>query len=122
MFIPPNKIKPPFEEGPQSEAKISLKASHLVIAKEVAEAIFKGSSNAFVVYYPNRNTLMLAPVSDLVFKQLHKAGQHMLKDRNLKGDKTLALHEILIDHQLDEQDRDLDFEVQSALGILNIKL
>ena len=122
MFIPPNKIKTPSEEGAQSGALVSLKASHLVIAREVAEVLFKESSNAFVVYYPNRNTLMLAPVTDEVFKQLHKAGQHMLKDRNLKGDKTLALHEILIDHQLDERDRALDYEVQSALGILSIKL
>ena len=55
-------------------------------------------------------------------KKLHKAKQHMLKDRNLKGDKSIALHELLIDNEIDSTDRDLVYDFQPGLGILNIKL
>ena len=57
-----------------------------------------------------------------VFKKIHKAGQQMLKDRNLKGDKSIALHEILIDHQIDETDRELTYELAPGMKILNVKL
>ena len=122
MFIPPENIKHQFEANSQPEAKISLKASHLLIAHEIASEIFNEETNIYAVYYPNRKTLMLAPISDTIFKQLHKANQHMLKDRNLKGDKTVALHELLIDNQIDSQDRQLEYEVQSELGVLSVKL
>ena len=80
--------------------------------------VFGEQLNAYLVYYPDRQTLMVAPASDELFKQLHKVSQHMLKGRNMKGDKTIALHEILIDHQLDDIDRDLDFEWKAGMGIL----
>ncbi|HHG86225.1 MAG TPA: hypothetical protein ENJ82_15855 [Bacteroidetes bacterium] len=94
----------------------------MVIDHEVASQIFGDDLNVYVVYYADRKTLMIAPASDEIFKKLHKAAQHILKDRNLKGDKTIALHEILIDNQLDETDRNLAYELQAELGILNVKL
>ncbi|MEL6717421.1 MAG: hypothetical protein AAFP82_01760, partial [Bacteroidota bacterium] len=66
--------------------------------------------------------LMIAPKSDELFKQLHKAKQHMLKDRNAQGDKTVALHELLIDHEISSIDRELEYECQKELRILNVKL
>jgi hypothetical protein len=44
----------------------------------------------------------------------------MLKDRNLKGDKAIAIHEILIDHELDPTDRELPFFEED--GIMKITL
>ena len=122
MFIPPSKLKANFKPDPPSGSKVRMKACHLLVDQEVAVEAFGNEQNVYVVYYPDRKALMIAPVSDEVFKNLHKAGQQMLKDRNLKGDKTIALHEILIDHQLDETDRDLDYELQPGMGILNVQL
>ena len=122
MFIPPQKFKDSFQPASATNGKISLKSSHLLIEQEVAKEAFGESKNVYVAYYPDRHALMIAPVSDEVFKNLHKAGQQMLKDRNLKGDKTIALHELLIDNQVDSTDRDLEYELQPGLGILNVKL
>ncbi len=122
MFIPPEHIKPKAESTSEAASKIRLKASHLLIDHELAAQAFKSEPNVCLVYYKDRQALLLAPPSDDLFKKLHKASQHMLKDRNLKGDKTIALHEIIIDHQLDDSDRDLEYEFQVNLGILNVKL
>ncbi len=34
----------------------------------------------------------------------------MLKSRNLKGDKTISMYEIIIGNDLDDADRDLEYE------------
>lgn len=122
MFIPPQKFIPLKNEAIANDNPIRLQSSHLLIDREIASQVFKNDHNAYVVYYPKNNSLLVAPVSDELFKKLHKANQHMLKDRNLEGDKSIALHELLIDNQLDDSDRKLEFKVEPALGILNIKI
>ena len=122
MFIPPHNLKKNFEEDRLTASEVRLQSSHLVIGHEVASEVFGAEQNAYVVYYPERRTLMNAPVSDELFKNLHKAGQQMLKSRNLRGDKSIALHEILIDHQVNDTDRGLEYELQPGMGILNVKL
>ena len=46
----------------------------------------------------------------------------MLKSRNLKGDKSLALHEWLIDHQLDASDREIAYELMPEENMMMVKL
>lgn len=122
MFIPPNKLKDTFEPNEEERGPIGLKSSHLLIDHQVAASIFGDALNVNVVYYADRQTLMIAPQSEALFKKLHKAKQYMLKDRNAKGDKTIALHELLIDHEISNEDRNLEFDLQEALNILSVKL
>lgn len=123
MFIPPPNFKPKEAEGEvQSGSLLRLKSSHLQIDHALVGQVFGEDHNVYAVYYPNQKSLLLAPVTDELFKQLHKASQHILKSRNLNGDKSIALHEMLIDNQLDDTDRELEYELQPGLGILNVKL
>ena len=122
MFIPPNRLKNNYETSSNTGSKIRLKASHLMIDQEIATEVFGNDFNVNMIYYAEKRTLMIAAKSDELFKKLHKAKPHMLKDRNLKGDKTIALHEILIDNEVNDIDRDLEYESQKGLGILNVKL
>ncbi len=101
---------------------VALKASHLYLSASVAEPVFGNESRAYLVYHADRSTLLLAPASFQWFHKLHKASQHMLKTRNRQGDQTIALHEILIDHDLDDTDRALDYVIQESTGILKITL
>lgn len=121
MFIPPAGFRSTDEIKAVGKNKIRLQSSHLVIDQELVTEAFGSDLNVYLVYYPLRRTMMLAPVSDEVFKSLHKAGQRMLKDRNLRGDKTIALHELLIDNQLDDTDRDLEYDLPPGLGILSVR-
>ena len=122
MFIPPNQLKDNFDPTKKSISKIQLRSSHLLIDHDLAADVFGKDQNVHVVYYPNKRMLLLAPKSDEIFKKLHKANQHMLKARNSKGDKSIALHELLIDEEIDNTDRALAYELQAGLGILNVKL
>ena len=122
MFIPPNNLKNNFSTPSNTGGKVCLQSSHLLINHDLASEIFGKDFNVNLVYYPDRRTLMIAAKSDELFKTLHKAKPHLLKDRNAKGDKTIALHEILIDHQVNDTDRNLHYEYQKGLGILNVKL
>ena len=122
MFIPPNRLKDNFEPTQEENGQVRLKSSHLLIGRELASIIFGNELNVNVIYYADRRTLMIAPQSEELFKKLHKAKQHMLKDRNAKGDKTIALHELLIDNEISNTDRNLEFECQKELKILNVKL
>jgi len=101
---------------------ITLKASHLYIPGEIAAKVFGDEQRVYLAYQAERATLLVAPVSQQWFNKMHQPSQHMLKSRNLKGDKTIALHEILIDNALNDQDRELEYTLQGTSGILKISL
>ena len=123
MFIPPNKLKDNFQPTLDHSNKVALKSSHLLIGHEIVAQLFGQSANVYVVYYADRKTLLIAPTNEAYFKNLHNnAAQQMLKNRNLKGDKSIAIHETLIDNQVDTTDRDLLFELEPKLNILSVKL
>lgn len=101
---------------------IALKSSHLYIPGEVVSQVFGEEPRVYLAYQPDRSTLLAAPASSQWFSKMHQPSQHMLKVRNLQGDKTIALHEILIDNDLDNQDRELDYSIQESTKILKITL
>lgn len=111
------------QEAPQLDgAQVCLKRQHLWIAAEVAENAFGGERQIYAVYYANMGSLLLAPMSDSLFKQAHECSLIMLKDRSLKGDKSMSLQEIIIDHELDGTDRALPFTGAPGLRMLQVKL
>ena len=123
MFIPPRQVgNTSLRSNKMAGSKVSLRSSHIWISREVAGQLFGDSPNVNLIYYPERRTMMLARVDDELFSSLHKAKQHMLKDRNLQGDKTIAIHEILIDNELDATDRELVHTAGDGSGILSIQL
>ena len=53
---------------------------------------------------------------------MHEPTQFLLKSRNLKGDRTLAIREILIDNDLDTSDRVLHYEVVEKTNLIKIDM
>ena len=84
--------------------------------------VFGELTQVYLVYYPQQKALMLAPSDDTIFPTLHKAVKVMLKSRNLQGDKTITLQELLIDQEIDDTDRDLPFTVSPDMRLLHITL
>ena len=78
--------------------------------------------NVYMAAYPDKGYLLITPVNSPFFRKMHDSSQHMLKDRNLKGDKRLALHELLIDEDLDATDRELSHEFLVKSNILKVYL
>lgn len=101
---------------------IKLKTQHLWISSDIAEVAFGEVAQVYVVYYPQQRALLLAPMDEEIFPTIHKAALQMLKNRNLQGDKTISLQEIIIDNDIDDTDRDLVFMHQPGMKMLHITL
>lgn len=104
-----------------SEKSILLKNGHIIIPASIVQSWLDRDDHVNMVYYPQRSQLLVAAKSKTFFKKLHKTKWMVLKDKNPAGDKTLYVREILIDNDLDEDDRPLLFEIKST-GILAIDL
>ena len=110
------------QKSQQGKQGVWLQRQHLWLSAEVAEQAFQNERQIYCVYYDNLGMLLLAPMSDTMFKQAHECSLVMLKDRNLKGDKTLSMQEIIIDNDLDDTDRSLEYTGAPGLKMLQVKL
>ncbi|MEA5257971.1 hypothetical protein VB264_09250 [Arcicella aquatica] len=100
---------------------MKLQNGHIIIPSEVVQEVLEKEVQINWVFYNERNTLLIAGKSKLFFEKLHKTDWQTLKDKNLKGDKSLFIRAILIDNNLDDSDRELDFEIKNS-GIISINL
>lgn len=102
---------------------VSLKSSHIYLDSELVKTVFGSIHYAYAVYNLEQEKILVTPVSSQWFvKMYEKPAQFLLKDRNLKGDKTLAIREILIDNDLDISDRDLEYELIEKTSLIKIKV
>lgn len=101
-------------------SELNLKSQHIIVYQPMVEKLLCGETHVLLKYDTAEKVLLMAPASKSEFKLAHKAAQHMLKEKNLKGDKSIAIHEILIDHELDENDRALSFSEEE--GIIKLSL
>jgi hypothetical protein len=104
------------------EPKIILKSSHIYLNVNLVEKIFKSVHYAYIAYLPKQKKMLITPVSSLWFVKIHKPTQFLLKSRNLQGDKTLAIREILIDHNLDTTDRIMQYETIEKTNLIVIAI
>jgi hypothetical protein len=98
-----------------------LKNCHLWLDAALVENIFAGQLHARFVYLPELKTLLVASQTNEVFQKEHKTLWVVLKDRNLHGDKTLPLRDILLDNDLDLEDRTLSYSLDPN-GVLTVQL
>ncbi len=103
-------------------SKISLKSSHIYLENDLVSIIFENINYAYVKYLKDQQRLLITPVSSQWFVKIYEPTQFLLKSRNLKGDRTLAIREILIDNELDTSDRYLEFEIIDKTKLIKIKL
>ncbi|MEO0898104.1 MAG: hypothetical protein AAFY71_16965 [Bacteroidota bacterium] len=101
---------------------VFIDRNHLYLPNSIVSQVFKEEENAFLAFYPEKKLLLLSPISNAFFKKLHPTTQHMLKRKNLKGDKSIALHELLIDHELNVSSEPLKYEFREKSTVLKIYL
>jgi hypothetical protein len=99
---------------------VSLLNAHIIITKDIVSQLFSGESYVQVIYYENDGKLMLARDSDDIFKSFHKAKRELLKDKNLLGDKSINIRELVIDNDLDETNKQLEYYADTAMHVLNV--
>ncbi|MDO6811088.1 hypothetical protein Q4603_20875 [Zobellia galactanivorans] len=102
--------------------RISLKTSHIYLDHELIAPIFGETQYAYVTYVREQCTILITPVTSQWFVKMYKPTQFLLKTRNLKGDKTLAVRELLIDNDLDMTDRELDYEIIEKTRLIKVAI
>ena len=102
--------------------QVTLKSSHVYFDASLVDLIFDNIHYAYVTYVAEQKKLLITPVSSQWFVKMHEPTQFLLKSRNLKGDKTLAIREILIDNDLDASDRVLQYEVVKKTNLIKIDM
>jgi hypothetical protein len=100
---------------------LTLKSGHICFQNELVAELFGSEEQVNLVYYHERKTLLVAAQSKTFFSKLHKTNWTALKLRNPKGDKTIFLRDLLMDNDLDETDRVLNYQIKST-GIIEIQL
>lgn len=106
-----------------THSKISLKSAHLYFENALVNQVFQNIEHAYIAYLQKQNRLLLTPVSSQWFVKMYESPQQLrLKSRNLKGDKTLAVRGILVDNDIDDSDRYLEFEWVEKTNLLKINL
>lgn len=104
------------------DKKIELRASHLIIHPHIATNVFSNTFTAFVAYNKGNKTLLVSPNSNGWFVKLHGAAECILKEKNIQGTRSLGIRQILIDHDLDDADRSLSYELNAKRNFLKIEL
>ncbi len=99
---------------------IQLKNKHIYLPKDIVEQLCGQEEKVNFVFYPERKNLLLAGRDKTFFEKLHKVQWTVLKLRNIIGDRTMAVEDLLIDHEIDADDRVLNFELKQS-GILSIQ-
>ena len=101
---------------------IWLKSSHIYLDSALVSTVFGDIHYAYVSYVKEQNRILITPVSSQWFVKMYEPIQFLLKSRNIKGDRTLAIREILIDNDLDMSDRTLEFEVIEKTNLIKIMI
>ena len=99
---------------------VTLKSSHVYLDASLVDKVFDNIHYAYVTYVVAQGKMLITPVSSQWFVKMHEPTQFLLKSRNLKGDRTLAIREILIDNDLDTSDRVLHYEVVEKTNLIKI--
>lgn len=101
---------------------VALKASHIQLDNSIVNTVFQNIHYAYVTYVKAQNRILVTPVSSQWFVKMYEPTQFLLKDKNLKGDKSIAIREILIDNDIEQADRDLAYEIIEKTNLIKIQL
>jgi hypothetical protein len=101
--------------------EVKLSNRHLIIPAEIALPFLADNSHVNMVYYAQRGALLLAPANDELFKGLHKTSMQMIKNKNIAGDKSISLEEMLIDNDIEDTDRKLNHKLDE-MNIMQVYL
>ncbi len=102
---------------------VYLRGQHLILHPALIKRVFGEEDAVAMVYYPQRRKLMLAPISNKLFRMAHKGHQQFMLKQTAGGREfAVALHSILYDHEIDQTNRPLDHEVSDKMKILTISL
>lgn len=121
MIIPPQHLANRASSSLPIQG-VSLESSHICLGREVVAAVFQEELNIYLTFYPEKGHLVMAPVTNTFFTTLHKASQHLLKIKSADGARSIALHELIIDHEIEQTAGPLRYEIIPTTQLLKVYL
>lgn len=103
-------------------SQIKLKNGHLIIHHELADTTIKETRQVYAVYYDNLKAILLAPDSDETFKSAHECVMLFVKTKNLAGDRSISIQEFIVDNEINDTDRDLEFMSAPGMQMIHISM
>ncbi|MEO1052617.1 MAG: hypothetical protein AAFX87_18435 [Bacteroidota bacterium] len=102
--------------------EVRLSSSHLVIAPEIARQLFDDTNSAYISYKEDQHTLLISPATNSWFPKLHDACQCLLKDKDLAGTKSIVIRDMIIDHDLPDENRSLSFQINQDKRFMKVSI
>lgn len=102
--------------------ELQLNSAHLLLAPPLATPLFGQDQRVFVSYKETQKVLLVSSSSNSWFPKLHQASTQILKIKDLKGTRSLAINDLLIDHDIDPQNRVLAYEANQEKKFIKIML
>lgn len=103
--------------------RLKLQAQHLWLSHELVAQYFSETEQVVVAFVDSGPHLLIAPAPAAVLVKVHpKASSRLLKLKNLKGDRTISVHDFFIDHDLAGDDKPLHYDYVEKLDALKVSL
>ena len=102
--------------------EVGLKSSHLIIPAEISSQVLEGCSSVYVTYKEELKSILVSSKENAWFPKMHKSLEFIVKSKDLLGTKSVAIREILIDHDIDDTDRVLQCSINKERNFLKIEL
>ncbi|MEM6263348.1 MAG: hypothetical protein AAGI38_12625 [Bacteroidota bacterium] len=104
-----------------SEPRLRLRGQHLWMSHELVAEHFPDAYAVLVNFNKGSGVLWIGPMTeDHMMNKFSTVSQYLLKLRNAKGDRTIAIHDLLLDNELPPDNRPLTYKWDSKFNILKI--
>ncbi|MEK6479966.1 hypothetical protein WJR50_20655 [Catalinimonas sp. 4WD22] len=102
---------------------LKIQAQHLWLNHELVKQYFRETEQVIVAFVASGPHLLIAPAPATVLIKVHpKASSRLFKLKNLKGDRTISLHDFFIDYNLADSDKPLDYNFVEKLDAIKVTL
>ena len=105
----------------EAKSEVWLESGHICIRKELAEYIFGRSEAILSHYYPKERLFLAAAADEPIYATLDRMKRYPLKTTGM-GDRWIPVHELLSEHGVVSEDRNLSFVEDEPMHMLKIKL
>jgi hypothetical protein len=104
------------------ETPVQLFNQHLILHIELANQCIGEDRQVFAAMMPEENKILLAKTNDLSFKAKYKPIMLFVKQKNIRGDKSISLQEFFADWpEISRENKKLEYqrkEVELTLEII----
>lgn len=102
---------------------IEFKKDHIWINHQLIQKFMNEIEYAYISFIEKQNQLLITPITSKWFIKMYKNhSQLLLKSRNLEGDKTINIREVIIDNNLELETGPLSYELIEKTKLIKIKL